>query len=402
MSAAPPLKLLPLIAANAACMMAMNAFVALLGPLVRTLGLSEWQAGASVTVAGVLWFLLSPGWGRLSDRVGRKRVIVTGIGGVAIAYLGLALGVHWALLAVPGAAAGFLVLLLGRGAIGAFYAAVPAAANAMIADRTAEAQRAAAMATLGASGAIGLVLGPSLAGWLVGGGLALPLYTMAGLAFVALFIAVTGLSGGHVHAHRDVPPARLRDPRLRLPVAIALVAMSSVTVAQICVGFYAMDRWGLSREQAGRIAGYALTAVGVALIVAQLGVRRLHWPPQALVLRGVVVAAPGFVVAGFTAAPWQLIASYFVMALGLGLVFPAFSAMAANAVAAHEQGAAAGTVSAAQGIGMVLGPMIGGVLYGVAPALPFLTAAAMLVAIAIRVGWRSAAAAPRTATEEDA
>lgn len=386
-SSAPALKLLPLILANAACMMAMNAFIALLAPLARTLALNEWQAGASVTVAGVLWFLLARPWGRLSDRWGRKRVIVTGIAGFAVAYLALAAGIHWALLTLPGTLAGFLLLLAGRGAIGAFYAALPAAANAMIADRTPIERRAAAMATLGASSAIGLVVGPSLAGWLVGGGLVLPLYVMTGLAVAALFVGIGGLPGGDAPlAPCDAPPVRMGDPRLRMPVVVALVAMGSVAIAQICVGFYAMDRWGLSREHAGRVAGYALTAVGVALIAAQIGVRRLQWPPRVLIRRGAVVAMMGFLVAGFTVAPWQLIASYFVMALGMGLVFPAFSAMAANAVAAHEQGTVAGTVSAAQGIGMVLGPLAGALLYGIAPAVPFVVGALMLASIALWVG----------------
>lgn len=382
----PPLPLLPLVLANAACMMAMNAFIALLGPLARTLGLAEWQAGASVTVAGVLWFLLARRWGRLSDRLGRKHVIVTGIAGFALSCLGLAAGVHWALLAVPGTWISFLLLLAGRGAIGAFYAAVPAAANAMIADRTPVERRTAAMATLGASSAIGLVLGPSLAGWLVGGGLVLPLYAMAGLAVLALAVALTGLRGGHVHAHGGMSPVRMGDPRLRIPIVVAFVAMGSVAIAQICVGFYAMDRWGLSREHAGRVAGHALTAVGVALIAAQMGVRRLRWPPRVLIGRGAGLAMLGFLAAGFTAASWQLIASYFVMALGMGLVFPAFAAMAANAVAAHEQGAAAGAVSAAQGVGMVLGPLLGALLYGIAPAVPFLVGAALLALVALWVG----------------
>ncbi|MGS1078132.1 MFS transporter [Pseudoxanthomonas beigongshangi] len=382
----PPLQLLPLILVNAACMMAMNAFIALLGPLARTLELAEWQAGASVTVAGVLWFLLARRWGRLSDRLGRKRVIVTGIVGFALSCLALAVGIHWALLTAPGALIGFLLLLAGRGAIGAFFAAVPAAANAMVADRTSAERRTAAMATLGASSAIGLVLGPSLAGWLVGGGLVLPLYAMAGLAILALIIALTGLSAGHAHVPPAAPSVRMGDPRLRIPVVVAFVAMGSVAIAQICVGFYAMDRWGLSREHAGRVAGHALTAVGIALIAAQLGVRRLQWPPRTLIRRGAGLAMLGFLVAGFTTASWQLIASYFVMALGMGLVFPAFSAMAANAVAAHEQGAAAGTVSAAQGMGMVLGPLLGALLYGIAPAVPFVTGAALLALVALWIG----------------
>ena len=56
--------------------MAMMSFVAVIGPVVRLLGLAEWHAGLSVTAAGVLWMLAARPWGLLSDRIGRKRVLL--------------------------------------------------------------------------------------------------------------------------------------------------------------------------------------------------------------------------------------------------------------------------------------------------------------------------------------
>lgn len=64
----------PLMVAYMACTMAMMAFVALIGPIARLLHLPAWQAGAVVTVGGVLWMLLSRPWGTLSDRRGRRAV----------------------------------------------------------------------------------------------------------------------------------------------------------------------------------------------------------------------------------------------------------------------------------------------------------------------------------------
>lgn len=384
-----PLPLLPLVLANAACMMAMMAFIALLGPLVRALGLSEWQAGATVTMAGLLWFLLARGWGGLSDRIGRKRVLLIGLGGFACAYLLLALGLHWALWALPGTLVSFVILLLGRGAVGAFYAAVPSAANAMVADLTGPTARAPAMAALGASGAVGMVLGPALAGLMAARGLVVPMYLFAVLPWLAIGIVAQRLPTSQVQRPQHASAPRLWDARLRLPVVVALVSMGSVTIAQICVGFYAMDRLGLTAAQGARVAGYALTAVGVALIVAQLGVRRLRWPNRRLIVSGSCIAALGFVLAALSAAPWQLIAAYFVAAAGMGFVFPAFSAAAADAVEAHEQGIAAGTVSAAQGVGMVFGPVLGGGLYALAPSLPYALAVVAMLAVALWTSrWR--------------
>ena len=68
----------PLLIANMACTMAMMAFVSLIGPIARVLGLATWQAGAAVTVSGVIWMLLARPWGQASDRLGRRRVLLLG------------------------------------------------------------------------------------------------------------------------------------------------------------------------------------------------------------------------------------------------------------------------------------------------------------------------------------
>jgi len=71
-------------------------------------------------------------------------------------------------------------------------------------------------------------------------------------------------------------------------------------------------------------------------------VRRLDWPPLRLIRTGAVVAALGFGATAMATTPTRLAACYFVAAAGMGWVFPAFAALAANAVEGHEQGAAAG------------------------------------------------------------
>jgi MFS family permease len=96
-----------------------------------------------------------------------------------------------------------------------------------------------------------------------------------------------------------------------------------------------------------------------------------------------LVAAAGFGAAGWVDTAWSLWACYFVSAAGMGWIFPAFSALAANAVDPHEQGTTAGSIGAAQGMGMVAGPLIGTLLYAAGPAVPYLLVAAMLLALAV-------------------
>lgn len=130
LDAAPPtpFNLRPLLLANMACTMAMMAFVSLIGPIARVLGLATWQAGAAVTVSGVIWMLLARPWGQASDRLGRRRVLLLGTGGFTLAYWALCVFIDASLQLLPSAMLAFIGLVLGRGLIGVFYAAIPVGA----------------------------------------------------------------------------------------------------------------------------------------------------------------------------------------------------------------------------------------------------------------------------------
>ena len=192
--------------------MAMMAFVSIVGSLSRQLGLAPWQAGMAVTVSGVLWMLMAPIWGRASDRLGRRAVMLTGFAGFFVSYCAMS-GWLVAAMRVPmSVGLVFAGLVLTRGAIGGFYAAAPTASQALIADNLPPERRVAAMASLGAANGAGLVLGPALAAQLTHFGLEAPLYLTAllpalGLAVLWKFLPATppvGARPGH--------PPRLMDP----------------------------------------------------------------------------------------------------------------------------------------------------------------------------------------------
>ena len=159
----PAFDLRPLMVANMACSMSMMAFVSLIGPIARVLGLATWQAGAAVTVSGVIWMLLARPWGQASDRYGRRRILLIATAGFTLAYWALCLFIDASLRFLPSALLGFVGLMIGRGLIGVFYAAIPVGGNALIADNIEPQHRAKAMAALGAANACGLVIGPAIA-----------------------------------------------------------------------------------------------------------------------------------------------------------------------------------------------------------------------------------------------
>ncbi|WP_333861299.1 MFS transporter, partial [Stenotrophomonas indicatrix] len=322
----------------------------------------------------------------LSDRIGRKRVLMLAMSAYTVVYIALAVFIDVALLTIPPVLVSVLVLVGARGLIGLFYAAVPPTAAALIADKAPTGQRAKFLARLGSANALGMVLGPAAAGWLAYKNLPLALYVAALLPLLALGLLAWRLPAtppvAAAHSRNRVPLSRL-DPRLRLPQMAAFVAMVSVTIAQVTVGFFAIDRFGLDAAEGARMAGIALTAVGVGLILAQGLVMKLDVHPQRWIILGALIAGIGFASVAAVQQTWQLPAAYALAAFGMGFVFPSFQALAADAVQAHEQGAAAGTVAAAQGLGMVAGPMLGTLLYRGGASLPYLLVGVLLLVLCV-------------------
>jgi len=375
--------------------MAVMSFVAVVGPLVRSLGLSEWHAGLSVTAAGVLWMLTARRWGTLSDRVGRRRVLLTGLIVFAAIYLLMAVALDAALQSTWGVLVCALLVIVPRALAGVFYAAIPTTTMAWIADEIPPQARASAMAKLGGANAIGMVFGPAAVGWIAFHNLAWALYAAAAMPLVALVAValrlpyrppVNGAASakpGAAAGQGGVMPT-WRDPRLRLPVWTAGLSMVSVSMGQVVVGFFAIDRLDLSPEEGARVAGLALTAVGGGLLCAQtLVVRMKSIPPTRWIALGTLLSAIGFASSMLVAQEWHLLAAYALAAFGMGFVFPSFQALAANSVQAHEQGAAAGTVSSMLGLGTVVGPMIGTVLYRLWPDAPYLLIGMVLLGLSL-------------------
>ncbi len=372
------LDLRPLFFEAFVCSLAMMSFVALIGPIARACGLAPWQAGSVMTVGGLAWMLAASVWGAASDRRGRRPVMLTGLAGFCLCTLALSALVGLALADPMPAGVVFAGLVALRALDGAFYAAVPVTGAALVADHLPPAQRVGALAGLGAASGLGMVAGPGLVGLLAGYGLALPLLVTAAAPLVALAVLWRWLPRAAPPAASGGPRLSLRDRRVRRPVVLAFAAMLCVAIAQVSVGFFALDRLGLEPAAAGQAAGIALTVVGVALIAAQILLRRLSWSPERLVGTGGLVAAAGFASVMIADTRGALWAGYFVAAWGMGWVFPSVSALAANAVEAREQGAVAGLIGSAHGLGMILGPVLGTAVYGLDGRAPYVLIAVIL------------------------
>lgn len=373
-AAARPLSLAPLLFSALATSMAMMAFVSLTGPIARTVHMPAWQAGLAVTIGGVMWMLMSRPWGVASDRRGRATMLLAATGGFALSYWAMCAVLITSLHVLPAAVVVFAGLVVTRAGIGACFAGVLPISQALVADQVPPERRAGAMAGLGAAMSLGMTLGPALAALLGQVSLSTPLYVTALLPM----LGVAGLWFTLPRHHAPVqgatarPVVKVADRRLRQPMVVMLVTMICLQMAQISIGFFAIDRIGLEAGPAARAAGIALTAVGVAMTGSQLLMRQLHWPATRFVQVGAVVAAAGYGATAWVHSEVLLGLCYFVGGLGMGWLWPAIGTLAANAVGPHEQGAAAGTVGTAHGLGLIVGPVAGTALYSVAPPAPFI------------------------------
>ncbi len=265
----------PLMVITILCVSSMMAFLAVVGPIIRKLGLQEWHAGVMVALAGIAWIFLSRFWGKKSDIHGRKNILLLTIFGFFISYLLLAIFVNYAVIAVPLVIVSLSVLIVTRLLIGVFYSAVPPVSNALIADKVEPEKRTSYMASLGASNGLGMILGPVLGGALASFGLATPLYVAAILPLIAFFVLFFFLDKDKKMQITKDTPLHFLDKRLRLPMIASFITMFSIVTSQVCLGFFILDKFQMGEIEAAKVTGYILAITGFVFILTQIVVSKL-------------------------------------------------------------------------------------------------------------------------------
>jgi len=336
-------------------------------------GASATALGAIFTVYAAAQFVCAPLWGRLSDRIGRRPVMLGTIAGTSLALLllGLAPSLAW--------------IFAARALAGAFAANI-GVASAYIADSTPEDERTRWMGMLGASFGVGFVLGPAIGGLLAPYGHAVPMLTAAGLAALNLLFAAVSLREPPRHAAiaGAIPTTRasvLRDPLVRRLCLVNLAFSVGVTQLETMFAFFMKDRFGYGeREVAFFLAGMAVLMGGIQ----GGGMRALsaRFPERSLIVGGALLLAVGF--AGLPAAGslGPLLAALVFAAVGRAVFQPSLMGMTSVAAAAGSRGAVMGVFQSSAAIARVGGPLAAGWLYDRSLAGPFWLAALLCVAVA--------------------
>lgn len=355
----------------------------IVGPLGRELGFSEIQVGSFSAAYALMQFAMSTYWGKKSEQIGRKPVLLRGVVGFGVGFLGFAVVAQLAMAHVIAPTLAFALMLLTRIVGGAFSSATIPTAQAYVADVTPRGERTSGMALIGAAFGLGVVFGPGIGALLANISLLTPVYFSAGFAFLnALFIVLKLPEPTERRGQAQPEPLRPFDRRISplLWIGFAL-SLASVAMEQT-VAFYFQDRLGLDGVGTTRHVGGALFLYGlVAVFVQGFLIRRYKFTPRALLLSGLPIALGGFVTFVLALHFPALLVALTLQGLGSGLAVPGVTAALSLAVSDQEQGSVAGLNGSAQGLGRMLGPLVGTGLYGFDPTYPYAFAAILLALV---------------------
>ena len=368
---------------------------AILPPLGREIGLAEVQVGAIVSASSITFFIAAPIWGRISDRWGRKRVLLTGLVGYTLGTLVFASGFWLALVGLITPLAAFFYLTLSRMAQSTVMSATPPAASAYVADVTDVRSRTKGMGGIGAAQNVGAILGPAVGGLLATFSLILPLYFAAVLTLVAAALVVLFLPEPPRHvAPRPAGRLRYTDARILPFIVVGVLMFSGFAVVQQTLAFRFQDVLGLTGQETARMFGFAMMFSAVASLVAQgLIVQRLDLPAMTLLRIALPMLIVAFAVMATLNSGTALFLAMGVLGLGMGLAGPGFMAGASLAVTQAEQGAVAGLAGSCGPLGFTIGPLLGTLLYQYEPRLPYLVTLLVYLPLLVFV-WRVRMAPP--------
>ena len=338
----------------------------------QSFGASALTIGLLGTSFSLMQFVFSPVWGRWSDKIGRKPIILLGLLGSGLSYVTLAL-------------AGSLMLLFVARIIGGIAGANIPTAQAYIADITTPEDRARGMGLLGAAFGLGFIFGPAIGGLLSRISPETPMWCAAALCFANFAAAWFFLPESRVATSSTKTLGRMEafrhamsKPTLLLILALYFIVTMAFSAFEATFALFSEARFGYTAASIGFLFAFIgvilalIQGVLVGRVVKRIGERRLI--PLALFLITISIGMLPFV----WNVPTLLVALGF-LAVGMGFNSPSLSSMVSQLSDADDQGGTLGLASSLASLGRVVGPAWGGYLYDVyGMTTPYLGAAALM------------------------
>lgn len=369
------------------------ALQSVLPAIGREFRLSDTLVAGAFAISALMWTVASPFWARLSDTIGRKRVMMIGLAGFVVSMSGFGLAATSGLEQWLGAGLAFILMGVARTIYGVFGSAAPIASQAYVADRTTPEQRTQAMSLLASAQGLGTVIGPALAPFFVLPmiGLAGPMYAFALFGLLALVVVWRRLPSGEVvripspGGHRgDAGKGLWKDPRIRGYLLYGLFVTGAQAANISVLGFHIIDELavtGIAAREAQPFIGIAMLAGAAATLMAQWGlIPLLRLQPADLMRWGAALALAGNLMSIASPGYYGVVVGYAVVSMGIGFARPGFIAGSSLSVEPHEQGAIAGLMMSLAGLSFLAPPVIGVALYELAEPAPFIANAILLAA----------------------
>jgi DHA1 family multidrug resistance protein-like MFS transporter len=343
---------------------------------VERLGAGGSALGLLVATAALTELLFGPLWGSISDRVGRKPILMIGMFGYGLSLLLFGLSTQlW-------------MFFASRALSGVLSSAMLTTAMAYIGDSTGEKERGGGMGALGAAAGLGVILGPGLGGWLgASGSLSMPFFAGAGLSLVSLLLIALLLPEtlsfeARNTANRKIGLVGFRElwRALFSPIGkllfLAFIGTVGTSNFESIFGLYAVDVFGYGPEQVGLV----LTVVGVVAVIGRglLTGLATKWLGEATVIKAALLAgAMTFVLLLLAKSDWAVL-----LTTGLFVLITAFFRPAVHSLTSQRatvgQGAAMGLSNSFVSLGRVVGPIWAGAVFDLNPDYPYISGAVIL------------------------
>lgn len=362
-------------------------------PLAREAGLTEIEIAGILTFSSVLYTIFTPIWGRIADRVGRKRVMVFSLTAMGLANMAFLFALSAALAGLVTGIAAFALLAFVRTWFGFLAPGLQPAAMAAMTDATTPANRAGGLGMLGAAMSLGSILGPAGAAVLARVGALAPLWgTIVFNLVVAVLIAVALPPTRPLPHHHDRPPSlSMRDPRVFPHLVFLFVYFVAVGMIQQTIGWFIADRYEFTdtaaqtaKQAVVLYTGLTMACTSVAIIIVQFGyVSRRSPDPRRILPIGLGLLAVGYISADLFHPFWMVMVSFLIVGIGAALAVPSANALGSLSVGRSEQAGAAALLASAPPAGFVVGPLLGSVLYMTNPSLPFMASATVFCILSV-------------------